>query len=207
MENSYKVFCLITILSYSCFCIAAKTEMNTKSVVIGGEVSLPCKNESLDKLTQMTWFKNNTKLLIFAPSNPPQWYPEAYHYQINVTLSEDQLYALTIKKAVWDHAGNYMCETTTGSGVWTMNWKLKITDEQEAGQKSSILVYIIIVICVGIIAVVPLIIFLYKRQRHSNRQHCAQETVNTVYHVEKQHDIYENCLESQVRNSHHIYSN
>ncbi|XP_055010041.1 uncharacterized protein LOC110166659 isoform X3 [Boleophthalmus pectinirostris] len=172
MENSYKVFCLITILSYSCFCIAAKTEMNTKSVVIGGE-----------------------------------WYPEAYHYQINVTLSEDQLYALTIKKAVWDHAGNYMCETTTGSGVWTMNWKLKITDEQEAGQKSSILVYIIIVICVGIIAVVPLIIFLYKRQRHSNRQHCAQETVNTVYHVEKQHDIYENCLESQVRNSHHIYSN
>ncbi|XP_055086465.1 uncharacterized protein LOC129457286 isoform X2 [Periophthalmus magnuspinnatus] len=202
MENAYKLFYLMTILSYSFFCIPSNAEINTRSAIIGRGVNLFCKNESLGYLNQLTWIKNKTKLVTFVPPITILWYHEAYRLQINMSLSKARMYALTIDKVLWDHTGNYTCETSTEAGLWEEDWILNITDKEETEPKTeqtfSVLIIIITAICVGVIFVVSLTILLFKLRKHNNTQHGA---------AEMHQDIYENCLGGQSSQCHHIYCN
>ncbi|KAJ0005619.1 hypothetical protein NQD34_015513 [Periophthalmus magnuspinnatus] len=191
MENAYKLFYLMTILSYSFFCIPSNAgitqlqyiqaicynhqllfpfiEINTKSAIIGRGVNLFCKNESLGYLNQLTWIKNKTKLVTFVPPITILWYHEAYRLQINMSLSKARMYALTIDKVLRDHTGNYTCETSTEAGLWEEDWILNITDKEETEPKTeqtfSVLIIIITAICLGVIFVVSLTILLFKLRK------------------------------------------
>lgn len=102
------------------------SEQKTISKVVGSTVNLYCKNESLSEVSQVTWTKNETKLLSWMPSTT-HWYPEAYNLHINISVSQDNGHTLTIESVQEAHAGNYTCETTALSGVWEEKWMLIIT--------------------------------------------------------------------------------
>lgn len=118
--------------NYNCYCIhnshfSFLSEWTTVSATVGNLVSLYCRNESLNSLSQLTWTKDTTKLVTFAsPTQMLHWDPEAYSLQINMSLSKDNLYSLVMYKVQQFHAGNYTCETATASGFWEMNWTLVV---------------------------------------------------------------------------------
>lgn len=211
MENAYRLFCVVKVLSLSCcsFWISSNAELTVISADVETTVSLRCRNESLDSLSQLIWTKNTTNLVSFASQTQKiHWYPEAYRLQVNMSLSRADLYALNIDKVQKVHAGNYTCATSTGPGVFEKNWILIVTDKERGKTEKNSLMLIIAIstICVGMIFVICLTILLFRRLKKRNRQPNTAETVNTVYDFNKQ-DIYENCLEGQHYQSHHIYSN
>uniref|UniRef100_A0AAV2JZV3 Ig-like domain-containing protein n=1 Tax=Knipowitschia caucasica TaxID=637954 RepID=A0AAV2JZV3_KNICA len=195
METSHRFSCLITILSY--FWIPSNADINTVAAIIGSQVHLFCQDDSLDTLSQLTWFKNKTPLVTFAPQPRKHWHCQECQLQMNMSTSEADSYALIINTVQRHHGGNYSCQTTTGSGVWEKTWELNIIDTEEEEESPSILIYIISAISVGSIFVVGLTIILFKLCRKSIRPVAA---------VMPQ-EIYENCLEGRHSQSHHVYSN
>lgn len=92
----------------------------------GSTVTLQCSNQSLSTLRQLTWEMNGVNLFAFSPERPLHISARAASLEINMSLTERQLYALVIRRAQRSDAGNYTCVTATSTGIWEQKWELLV---------------------------------------------------------------------------------
>ncbi|XP_026231701.1 uncharacterized protein LOC113172873 [Anabas testudineus] len=171
------------------------TEGKTITEVVGSTVMLPC-NQSVNKINQLTWTMNSKTLLSYRPGGLLYTHPEAERLNITMSLSESERYTLIIKRAEKNHTGNYTCEATIAEkGILEQTWELIITDHEQTGN------WIIPLIPVAVIVpCVCCLIFIFAMIILRRSCKCRAKSRHPTAEMRKQpEDIYENCLEIDVR--------
>ncbi|XP_029980092.1 cell surface glycoprotein CD200 receptor 2-like isoform X2 [Sphaeramia orbicularis] len=193
MENLFR---RVRTLSLLCciVCISSAEERHSLSKVVGSSVKLYCNNESLNTLKQVTWKRNGEPLLSFEPQSPIHQFPEALSLNISMSESENELYALIIESVRMEHEGNYTCDIISPSGVWKKEWELIITENQQAGKLDMRIM--IPVFCTCSLAFMMILILIIV-QRVCKKP--PENTIQSSIAEEQTEDIYENCLEMNVR--------
>ncbi|XP_029980091.1 uncharacterized protein LOC115411934 isoform X1 [Sphaeramia orbicularis] len=179
------------------FWISSAEERNTLSTVVGSTVTLRCRNESLDTLTQVIWKRNGKALFSVEMQSPVYQFPEASSLKINMSVSKNELYPLITERVQKEHEGNYTCETTLPSEIYRAKWELIIITENEDAKNLWTVVPVVICICNLLVFDISwTILQLYKRLTGNNTESPTAETQTEV--------IYEPCLDMDdiLQNAH-----
>ncbi|XP_074515178.1 uncharacterized protein LOC141782551 isoform X1 [Sebastes fasciatus] len=180
----------IRMLSLICcmFWIFSTAEGNSITGVVGSKVILKCKNDSNGTINQLTWKRNGVLLIGFMPPSTLHRSPEAV--RLNINMSKSQLNTLVIERAQTSHTGNYTCEITKDEAVLGEKWELIIKDAENSDQLWIVVAVVVPCVCC-LIFILALTILLRVRKRRA-----GDNSPNAD--MEREEDIYENCLETDV---------